>query len=142
MPVLRNVPRPRTLREQLAGELAGLIDRFTLDAERALIFWASYRDKEPLLELVELTWPRLEASELLSLDLPTLHATTLACDEVGRFALWLRETEAAPATMERRLEAARTRLLPLAEAAIEALGGRPASSARPEWLETWRTLRR
>ncbi|MCB9665142.1 MAG: hypothetical protein H6732_13605 [Alphaproteobacteria bacterium] len=140
--MLRHVRRPPSLAEQLASELAAVIDRLTLDTPHALQFWASYKDKEPLLDLVRVSWQRLRADELLTLEPTVLHAATLAFDEIERFGLWLRETETAPALMERRLEAARARLVPLAEAALQALGGPPSDPGPPDWLDTWRTLRR
>lgn len=122
---LRRAPK-RTPAQRLALELHTIVDRLDRDRAFAVEAWNAWRLREPLLDALATPWPAWSTDELLDLDDDQLLLVDTFFDELGRALTWARTTEAMPATLEARYEAARQRLGSLAQAAIDALGGLPS----------------
>lgn len=133
---------PPTVAQQVAADIARVIDGLEGDRDRILVWWNVYRARDALLDALTTDWLGRPCGDLLALDADQAALVDAFYDELLRFRLWAMYTEAMPATLERRLDAALALLKPAADAALDALGGRPPEPARPRWPESWATLER
>lgn len=141
MTLFPRLQKPRTVAQRLALDIHRGLEALEHDRSFALGTFAAWRSKEPLLEALATTWHELPAAELLALTPRQLTTTDAYFREHGRFALWVRSTEAMPATLETRYDAALALLIPLGRAAVDTLGGVPEDTPPPP-PDRWGSLRR
>ena len=142
MVAVRSVRRRRyTPAERLALEIREILDRYDLERPYAVMYWSAYRAREPLLDALRHSWDDWTFGELTALEPTALAHAHAFFDDLRHFRLWARFTDAMPATLERRLDEFEARARPLAERAVEALGGVPEVEARDQQFpEGWASL--
>lgn len=121
---LRRAPA-HTPAQRLALEIHAVVDRMDRDRPFVMEAWNAWRERQPLLDALASSWEGWPTDALLDLDEHALIAVDAFFDELARATTWARTTDAMPATLEARYEAAQLRLGQLADAALHALGGLP-----------------
>jgi hypothetical protein len=135
-------PARRTISQRLAEEVDDLRSNLRADKDYVILFWNLYRNKDRLLEGLEHTYRTVTMSELLQLDASQISTVEAFYEAIDHFSLWVRQTEAMPASLERRYDRFLERLEPLHAAAMASLGGRPPSADRPTFPREWTSLSR
>ena len=126
----------RDVRSDVVHDITSVMDRFAHDRFWAVTYWDAYRDKSAMLDICDSRWTQWSADELLTLAGDELRAVYAFYDTLARFRLWVRHTEAMPATLEVRYDAAHEALAPMAHKALQMLGPvpeRPAAVVLPDW---------
>jgi hypothetical protein len=132
----------RSLEAELALDIDALFTAARDDQSYVVLFWNLYRDKTRILELLVHSYKTRSLPELATLSIEAVRAVDEFYDVVDHFVVWLHQTEAMPASLDRRYTRFVERLGLAHAQAIEALGGHPPAAERPTFPDSWRTLTR